>query len=92
MKLIFSNYNKLFYNKTVAVAATWHSMTHIILEMMKTVRITYPDKRLFHNWEIEKPTNVENKKLLMNVTDGCIEDIQSMFLELVIPCISDIVG
>jgi hypothetical protein len=50
---VFNNYsgNRPAEPTSVAAAATWHSLTHIFMEIVKVTRKAFPNGRLLHPWE-----------------------------------------
>lgn len=43
---------------SVAVAATFHSLTRLLLHIIRTVRREIPSSRVLHKWELDKASNV----------------------------------
>jgi hypothetical protein len=155
---VFNNYSghRPAEPSSVAVAATWHTLTRFLMSFIDVSRKMSPGGRMIHAWErdqavviiqsfIRRILYLKKKKLLklgikikqidvsvpetkdddeisknnklkktnsallgnkrslkansvcspqivMNLSDGCIEDIKSLVLECLIPNICDIVG
>eukprot|EP01038_Epipyxis_sp_PR26KG_P011709 gene11709-15674_t len=114
---------------SVAVAATWHTLTQALLAFANIAKKRFPANRIIRDWDYNKYANIlqrffryvrfhrksksiKGKNLyfinpisikanvkvdltpiiVMNLTDGCIEDIKSLLVENIVPNISRIVG
>eukprot|EP01038_Epipyxis_sp_PR26KG_P007438 gene7438-10134_t len=113
---------------SVAVAATWHTLTQALLAFANITKKEFPANRIIRDWEYNNYANklqkffryvrfhrkarkgrvlnlkssisikIANEKIdstpiiVMNLTDGCIEDIKSLLIGNIVPNISRIVG
>ena len=123
---VFNNYSghRSAEPSTVAVVASYHTLTRMQLHVMRFVRRLYPTGRIVHDWVYKnavstiwryyktyKPNLQRHKKktdgrtrtkkeapvlrtsdIIMQVSDGCIADMNSLLLTALIPNMSNIVG
>ena len=96
----------------MAVAATWHTLTRLLLQLVYTVREACPEGRLLQPWErMDEDTASEKDSptpdsltlrhcrsmkqpsgMIMQLSDGCIEDMGSLLFTSVVSNLSVIVG
>ena len=145
---VFNNYsgNRPAEPSSVAVAATWHTLTRMMMHIIHVVRIKCPGGRLVHSWDYDANANriqqwarcmlwrIRDKRhrlktgesksaltlkpaaaaataavvhngdtvtftgrkakhdVVMLLSDGCIEDMESLLTTTVVPNLSVIVG
>jgi hypothetical protein len=72
---------------TVAIASTWHTLTHLMLQLVYATRQSCPDL-----CEKGGQCMINAPVRILTLTDGDIEDMSSMLETAIIPTISAIVG
>ena len=91
---------------TVAIAATFHTLTRLLLLMIDVCQRDLPQNQLRHSWENNYKTSAEleigsrksilvdkdSTHIVMNLTEGCTRDLNNLVDTTVVTNIASIVG